>query len=123
MEAEVKKISSVTADSPADQPVFHAPPSYWLDLQGYDSVALTASLPQPILVLQGERDYQVTMADDFPLLQRGLAHHPETTFKSYPSLNHLFISGTGMSTPAEYAQPGNVAPEVIDDIAAWVKAH
>ena len=123
MEAEVEKINSVTADSPPDQLVFNAPPSYWLDLQGYDPVALAASLPQPILLLQGGRDYQVTVADDLPLWQKGLADHPDTTFKVYPDLNHIYATGTGMATPAEYAQPGNVAPEVIDDIAAWVKAH
>ncbi len=123
MEAEVEKINSVTADSPPDQLVFNAPPSYWLDLQGYDPVALAASLPQPILLLQGGRDYQVTVADDLPLWRAGLADHPDTTFKVYPDLNHIYVTGTGMATPAEYAQPGNVAPEVIDDIAAWVKAH
>ena len=53
----------------------------------------------------------------------GLADHADTTFKLYPDLNHLYVTGTGKSVPSEYDQPGNVAPEVIDDIAAWVKAH
>ena len=123
MRADIEKINTVTADTPSDQLIFHAPPSYWLDLQGYDPVALAASLPQPILVLQGGRDYQVTMADDFPLWQAGLADHADTTFKSYPDLNHIYVTGTGMATPGEYAQPGNMAAEVIDDIAAWVNAH
>jgi hypothetical protein len=35
-------------------------------------------------------------------------------------LNHLFISGTGKSTPEEYSLPGHVAEEVIQDIAAWI---
>ncbi len=123
MEAEIQQIDSLTADSPSDVMVFGAPPSYWLDLKDYDPVALAASLPQPILLLQGGRDYQVTVADDLPLWQAGLADHPDTTFKVYPDLNHIFVTGTGMATPSEYAQPGNVALEVIDDIAAWVKAH
>ena len=121
--AEIEQINTVTADTPSDQMIFHAPPSYWLDLQGYDPVALAASLPQPILLIQGERDYQVTVADDLPLWQKGLADHPDTTFKVYPDLNHIYVTGQGMATPAEYSQPGNVATEVIDDVAAWVKAH
>jgi hypothetical protein len=43
------------------------------------------------------------------------------TFKSYPDLNHLFVTGTGKSTPAEYEKPGKVSETVMNDIAAWVK--
>jgi len=41
--------------------------------------------------------------------------------RSYPTLNHLFMDGVGPSSPAEYEVPGNVAAEVIEDIAAWIK--
>jgi hypothetical protein len=43
------------------------------------------------------------------------------TLKSYPALNHIFVAGEGKSTAAEYAKPGHVAPEMIEDIAAFVK--
>jgi hypothetical protein len=36
------------------------------------------------------------------------------------ALNHLFIAGTGPSTPAEYVHPGHVSQDVIQDIAAWI---
>ncbi len=119
----IQQINALTPDSPTTMLVLGAAPAYWLDLKGYDPVALAATLPQPILVLQGERDYQVTMADDFSRWQAGLAHHPDTTFKTYPDLNHIYVTGTGMSTPDEYHHRGNVAPEVVRDIAAWIKAH
>ncbi len=73
-----------------------------------------------MLILQGERDYQVTMAD-FGLWKAGLGSAKGVTMKWYPSLNHLFVAGEGKSLPAEYAKPGHVAPEVIDDIAKFVK--
>lgn len=41
-----------------------APPAYWLDLRGDDPPRAALLVKQPMLVLQGERDYQVTM-DDF----------------------------------------------------------
>jgi hypothetical protein len=69
--------------------------------------------------LQGERDYQVTMAD-FALWKKALGSRKEVKFISYPKLNHLFIAGEGKSTPAEYFIPGNVAKVVIDDIAKWI---
>jgi fermentation-respiration switch protein FrsA (DUF1100 family) len=72
-----------------------------------------------MLILQGERDYQITMAD-FALWKKTLAGRPNTELKSYPKLNHLFIEGEGKSIPAEYDKEGHVAREVIEDVAWWV---
>ncbi|MBE2270101.1 MAG: alpha/beta fold hydrolase [Anaerolinea sp.] len=100
--------------------LFGAPPSYYIDLQGYDPVATAAGLDVPLLVIQGERDYQVTMAGDFALWQAGLEGDPNATLISYPSLNHLLIPGSGASLPSEYGVAGHVDGAVINDIAAWV---
>jgi dienelactone hydrolase len=123
VEGFVEQINALTPDSLPDEFLLGAPPAYWLDVRDYDPAALAATLPQPILVLQGERDYQVTVADDLPRWQSELADHADTTFEVYPDLNHIYVTGEGMATSDEYDQPGNVAQEVIDDIAAWVKAH
>jgi fermentation-respiration switch protein FrsA (DUF1100 family) len=73
-----------------------------------------------MLVLQGERDYQVTMAD-FAGWKKALAGRKGVVLKSYPKLNHLFMEGKGKAKPEEYGKEGHVAKEVVDDIAAWVK--
>ncbi|HQU43542.1 MAG TPA: dienelactone hydrolase family protein, partial [Pirellulales bacterium] len=78
-------------------------------------------LMKPMLFLQGERDYQVTM-EDFTGWKQALAQRKDVAFISYPRLNHLFIEGEGKSTPAEYSTPGNVAKVVIDDVAKWIEA-
>ena len=44
---------------------------YWLDLRGYDPVAVAAGLGKPIFILQGGRDYQATVADDLARWARG----------------------------------------------------
>jgi dienelactone hydrolase len=119
----VNQINALTADSSTSTMLLGAAPAYWLDIKDYNPVALAASLSQPILIVQGERDYQVTVADDLPVWKSGLADHADTTIKTYPDLNHIYATGTGMATPAEYNNPGNVAKAVIDDIATWVKAH
>jgi fermentation-respiration switch protein FrsA (DUF1100 family) len=75
-----------------------------------------------MLILQGERDYQVTM-EDFKKWNAALGGRSNVTLKSYPGLNHLFIAGTSRSTPLEYDQPGHVDERVIDDIASWIKKH
>ncbi|HZX05426.1 alpha/beta hydrolase family protein [Kribbella sp.] len=53
-------------ETPSSELPFGLPASFWLDLRAYDPVATAAKLDVPILVLQGGRDYQVTVADDLP---------------------------------------------------------
>ncbi len=97
-----------------------APASYWLDLRGYRPADAAKALKQPLLILHGERDYQV-MRVDFEAWKRALAGRSDVTFKSYPGLNHLFIAGQGPPGPAEYQRPGHVAEAVVADIAAWLR--
>jgi hypothetical protein len=106
-------------DPPLVSPPFSAPASYWIDLRDYDPPAAAARLKQPMLVLQGERDYQVTM-EDFAAWRRAMGSRANAEFKSYPALNHLFIAGTGPSAPAEYTRPGHVDEAVVRDVAAWI---
>jgi uncharacterized protein len=96
------------------------PASYWLDLRGYNPPQEAGNLRQPMLILQGEKDYQVTMKD-FENWKAALASRKEVEFKSYAKLFHLFIETEDRALPANYAQEGNVAKYVIDDIAAWIK--
>ncbi len=96
--------------------------NYWLFLHNYHQIETAKKLKIPILILQGERDYQVTMID-FNLWKNALGKSNNVTFHSYPKLNHLFMEGEGKSTPAEYETPGHVAEHVIDDIVKWVKAN
>jgi dienelactone hydrolase len=109
------------ADSSRLTPILGAPPSYWLDMRAYDQVRLLRDRPEPTLILQGERDYQVTPGElDAFLAQLGA--RKDTRVIRYPGLNHLFIMGTGAPRPAEYATPGKVDARVMDDLAAWVLA-
>ena len=75
-----------------------------------------------MLILQGERDYQVTAAD-LQGWRDALHDRLNVTIKSYPTLNHLFLPGEGKSTPAEYERAGRIPEFVLDDIANWMKAR
>jgi uncharacterized protein len=99
-----------------------APDSYWNDLEAYRPAAVAASLRIPMLILHGERDYQVSLAD-LQGWRDALASQKNATIKSYPTLNHLFMVGEGKSTPAEYDRPGRVAEFVLDDVANWISRH
>ncbi|MFN3283447.1 MAG: DUF3887 domain-containing protein, partial [Pseudothermotoga sp.] len=46
-----------------DEVIFGMYKAYWYDLLEYDPVGVTISLDIPVLIMQGARDYQVTMKD------------------------------------------------------------
>jgi len=122
LEQQVAKVKSpdLAASTPAKDLPLGAPAAYWLDLRGYDPAKEAKTVRTPILVLHGERDYQVTL-EDFVRWKDALAGRDDVKLISYPQLNHLFIEGRGKSTPQEYSSPGNVAAAVIEDVAKWIE--
>lgn len=96
------------------------PGSYFLDLRSYDAAKTAAQLKCPILVLQGESDYQVTM-EDFAGWQKELGDQPRAQLRSFPKLNHLFMPVAGKSTPENTLAAGHVDEQAIDEIAGWIK--
>jgi hypothetical protein len=98
------------------------PASYVLDFRSYDPAATAARLKIPILVLEGESDYQVTKKD-FEGWEKALAGHRNVTMKSYPGLCHLFMPAGNPPSPADYDKPGHVARSMLDDVVSWVDAQ
>ena len=95
---------------------------YWADLNSYDPAAAAARLTLPLLILQGGRDYQVTIPDDLDRWRAGLDGRPDVTFTVFDRDNHLFFTGTGPSSPAEYEPAQHVDPAVVEAVATWVAA-
>jgi len=93
--------------------------AYFLDARGYDAPVAASALACRILVLQGERDYQVRMGD-FETWRQTLHGKPGASFRSYPLLDHLFVAGVGASRPEDYQRPGHVDESVVRDIADWI---
>ncbi|WP_327316607.1 alpha/beta hydrolase [Streptomyces sp. NBC_01235] len=121
-QAEVVE-TSLTSDTPRQDLPFGLPAAYWLDLGSYDPVATAASLAKPLLILQGGRDYQVTVEHDLALWRAGLAGRPDVAIRIHEPDDHLFFPGTGPSTPAGYTARQHVDAAVITDIATWLGIH
>lgn len=120
VEADANKLKQLTAaDASSRIILFGAPVAYWLDMREHDPLAAVREIEQPMLFLQGRRDYQVTVKD-YEIWKTALTSHPRVSFKLYPQLNHLFVTGTGKSMPVEYEQPGHVEEQVVADIAEWI---
>jgi hypothetical protein len=119
--AQVARVQDpdLSAATPAADLPLGIPANYWLDLRDYDPAGVARGLKQPMFILQGGRDYQVTTAD-WEGWKAALVSRSDVQLQLYPDLNHLFIAGEGQITPAEYESAGHVAEAVIADIAAWI---
>ena len=85
-----------------------------------DPARLAASYRGPILILQGDADIQVSVADAHVLA----AAQPNAKLVILPGVNHVLRTGSAdrASTRANYADPSlPLAPGVVDAIAGFVK--
>ena len=120
LESTMAKVKNLTAaDASSSTLLKGVPPAYYLDLRQHDPLTIAKGLKQPLLILQGGRDYQTGQVD-FERWKEVFRDQSKVTFKLYPKLNHLFIAGEGKSTPDEYLEPGHVAETVVSDIAEWI---
>lgn len=119
VETEAKRLAD--GSMPDEEAFLGAPASYWRDWANHDGIRTARGLRVPLLILRGERDYQVT-AEDTAAWQRGLRGRARVEIETVPALNHLFIAGEGPSTPAEYGEPGHVDLGVIERLTRFMGA-
>lgn len=119
LEVEQTRISKLGTLKP-DSVILGLPASYWSDLNLYDQLSTAKKLKQRILVVQGGKDFQVSETD-YNLWNTTLAKKSNVTLKFYPDLNHLLSTQTEKGTNQQYQQAANVAEELINDLAAWIK--
>jgi pimeloyl-ACP methyl ester carboxylesterase len=86
----------------------------------YDPRRLLTGYPKPVLVLQGQRDIQVSEADAHLLKQAA----PQATLVLLPDVNHVLKSVTSddlRTNAATYADPGlPLAPGVVGSISDFM---
>ncbi len=119
--AQIGSVAELEKDSPTTVLFGGVGPAYYLSELRYNEVATAKSIPQPLLLLQGDRDYQVTVANDLDVWLRGLKGRKGVTVVQFPYADHLFLDGTGRPTAIEYNKPGHVDPKVVATIATWVE--
>ena len=82
------------------------------------------STEKPILIMQGEKDFQATAEKDFAAYKQLLAGRSNVTFRLYENLSHAFVPsvyGDIMKAKQEYNVEQHIGENVTVDIANWVK--
>ncbi len=78
---------------------------------------------KPVLIMQGDKDFQVSVEKDFNAYKALLKERPNVTFRLYEGLNHAFvpaISDNIMKMKQEYGTERHIGEEVIGDLGQWI---
>ncbi|MEA2065817.1 MAG: alpha/beta hydrolase [Thermotogota bacterium] len=99
--------------------------SYYYDTDKYQTLVSLEDFKKPVLVLQGEEDFQTLMDKDFNVLKEKFSDKKNFTFRSFERLNHLFIETETdiFHTTEEYTKQGFVNKRVIETIINWIKSN
>jgi len=130
LEPALAAIAALEAGMPVDaaslpaplQPLFNAAVQPFLrDLMAHDPARLAASLKLPLLIVQGDQDLQITVADARVLAKA----QPKARLVIVRGVNHVLKipggEGRAMNIAA-YADPSlPIAPAVVDAVADFVK--
>jgi uncharacterized protein len=101
-----------------------APSSPWLRwFRAYDPLPTARRVRQPVLILQGALDRQVSagQADTLAAAMRAAGNHGVTE-RVFPRLNHLFLVSPTDGSPSEYPALKDTAipASVLDTLADWL---
>ena len=116
---DVEKIRNINESSDMNEKIFGAAIPYWLYLKNYDMIEMAKNITDPLLIMQGEGDYQVPM-EEFNTIKASLSYMNNVEFVSFEGLSHLFTQSGDPPSPEDYNQPNHVEQIVIDDIAEFV---
>ena len=97
---------------------------YYFKEMGEHSVAdYLATTKKPMLIVQGEKDFQVSVEKDFNEYKRLLNDKTNVEFRLYENLNHAFVNylySDILKAKQEYNTERHIGEEVISDIADWI---
>ncbi|HEX7851238.1 MAG TPA: alpha/beta fold hydrolase [Sphingomonas sp.] len=116
-----KRVPAATLPAPL-QPLFNdRVQGYLIDMFAHDPAKLIAAVKLPVLIVLGDKDIQIAVADA-ELLKRA---QPAATLKLIPGINHVLKPVASDDRAANVATYGDaslpISPAVPDTIAAFVR--
>jgi len=96
---------------------------YFKEMGSHPAAGYLENLHKPMLIMQGEKDFQVKADLDYAGYCALLGNRPEVTFRLYPGLNHAFVPALSddiSRAKKEYALRRDIGEDVIGDLADWI---
>ncbi|MCL2526825.1 MAG: alpha/beta fold hydrolase [Defluviitaleaceae bacterium] len=117
-------VVDMTAEEAQEMMIGAFPGYYIRDMALNPTPELLAEVTIPMLILQGDNDFQVFADTDFLLYKYFLGGRDNVVFRLYPGLSHIFMpSAAGNLQESLFERdniPANVYEQVLRDIVEWV---
>jgi len=101
----------------------HTTAYYFKEMGEHPAIHYLSATDKPVLILQGDKDFHVSVERDFNAYKELLSDKANVTFKLYSNLNHLFmpyVYGEIRKARKEYKVLQHVNQQVITDISEWI---
>ena len=99
---------------------------YFKEMGLKTAVDYLKDIDKPVLMLQGEKDFQVLVEEDFNEFKRQLKDKENIKYILYENLNHVFVNSVYndiMKAGKEYSVEQHINENVINDIATFIKEN
>ncbi|MCL2361324.1 MAG: stalk domain-containing protein [Defluviitaleaceae bacterium] len=120
---EARNMPNMTEAELAEAVIFGMPAIYQLSIVESLPQIFMARNTTPVLILHGDRDFQVFTEQDFNVLvsyTQGMAHVQSIL---YNNVNHMFMqSQTSYNDIRDYMPTDRVYEQVLRDILAWINS-
>jgi len=120
IETDIATLSGAFDNLPNSTILMGIPAGYWKSLKQCNGMQYIETCTMPILILQGEADFQVCPDTDYQLWLDTIGDRESVTCKLYEGLNHLMMPTTGLRSVDDYNTPANVEAQVMRDIADFI---
>ncbi|WP_070964103.1 alpha/beta hydrolase family protein [Vibrio sonorensis] len=84
---------------------------WWKSMVELDQQAVIGKITSPILIVQAEKDSNVSFEQTEIMVNKLAEKQSNITFKTYPNLDHSFIAPNG----------DNLSKQVAEDVARWLE--
>ena len=130
LDAEIQKLDAflkMSAEEAKSVTVFGMPGYYLYEMRQADPAALILELKLPTLIMQGGKDFQVTVENGLDAWKKAVGEQEFVTYRLYPELNHPMMAYTG--DPAlqyslqEYNTPASLNEAAGNDMIGWIISH
>ena len=96
---------------------------YFKEMGQHQTAEALQACQKPMLIMQGEKDVQVSAERDFALYKKLLSDRADVQFRLYEGLSHAFVPaiyGTIDKAAKEFKVEQHIGDTVLDDIADFI---
>lgn len=119
LDLEIEKIRALKEDDETSI-ILTLPSGYWYSLNQAKAENFISKLHQDFLILQGDKDFQVSVEKDFEAWKKMVQGMSNVQLKLYPGLNHMMVESDVVGIE-DYQKERKVVQGLIDDLVSWIK--